>query len=690
MGWFESSYRNLFFDFHTHSTASDVGREFDAEAWADELVKANVQAVSTVAKCHYGWNYYLKGTIGAPHPNLRPGLDIVGETIEACHKRGIHVIAYYNLIGFETLSVQREDWCERDAQGRKTYRGIGMCLMTPILEEQIIPQLREIARNYDIDGATLDYPFPRMCYCEHCRRRFREAMNLELPADSRSPHWKRFIEWKVAEYRQIQRKLVEAVHLEKPDVEVNLNAAYWSMTPERPPAEVGFLWGDIPFYNIAAYGSMMSRYWATSGKPFAVMNQAFLRLWGYWGVKKEIALKQECATFIANTGRACIGFQMYPQFKVEPAVMSTLGAALAFVRERESLCAKARPVPYIAVSWSTRSNMTHRPAFEADDVALKGAHKILTESGFHYNIVTDEDLEEKIDDYKAVILPDQRYISTGLADALQRFVRRGGGLIATYRTGTLDERLEPREGSVLAEVLGVRLEGECPGYSAGPDTPNDLGPHAYFELADERLRADVLRMPIQVFGSFACARSEGAETLARLRGIYLRGDGHYLLNSSPPGEDTGYPAITLNRFGQGRAAYICGNVFFGYLMDSEWNLKHIIRNLLNLVLPEKLVEIEGPNRVEVVLTQRGRERMVHLINQDGDRPLAGSHPRAYAICITEQILPIFDIGVKVKYAGRPRQVTLEPGGRSLEWRAENGMVSFRVPRLDIHACVLIR
>jgi len=54
--WYNTSYRKLFFDFHSHSSAVGLASAFDAEAWAGRLQAANAQAVSLYAKCGFGWS----------------------------------------------------------------------------------------------------------------------------------------------------------------------------------------------------------------------------------------------------------------------------------------------------------------------------------------------------------------------------------------------------------------------------------------------------------------------------------------------------------------------------------------------------------------------------------------------------------------------------------------------------------
>ena len=55
MSWYGTSYRKLFFDFHSRSTVVGLAKGFDAQRWAQRLQDAHVQAVSIFVKCGAGY-----------------------------------------------------------------------------------------------------------------------------------------------------------------------------------------------------------------------------------------------------------------------------------------------------------------------------------------------------------------------------------------------------------------------------------------------------------------------------------------------------------------------------------------------------------------------------------------------------------------------------------------------------------
>ncbi len=102
------------------------------------------------------------------------------------------------------------------------------------------------------------------------------------------------------------------------------------------------------------------------------------------------------------------------------------------------------------------------------------------------------------------------------------------------------------------------------------------------------------------------------------------------------------------------------------------------------------VEVSAPGWLEVVLMEQaastrgtGKRRLVHLVNQHGDRPVDGNNR------CTEQILPVREVEVRVRLEHRPDQVTLEPDGKTPGWRYADGLLTVAVPEVHIHRMVAI-
>jgi hypothetical protein len=106
--------------------------------------------------------------------------------------------------------------------------------------------------------------------------------------------------------------------------------------------------------------------------------------------------------------------------------------------------------------------------------------------------------------------------------------------------------------------------------------------------------------------------------------------------------------------------------------------------MVNMVNPDILISIDAPDVVEVVLKKQKDRTLVHLINHNGERSLNNT------IEYTEDIIPVFNIGVKVKLNKLPASVKLMPENQILTWNKTAGnSISFTVPKLDIYSIVVI-
>ena len=155
--WYSRLFRKLHFDMHTPAEVEAVGRDFDPDAFADAIASSGAEAVCYFSRCTYGWSYYPT-EVGLPHPHLTR--DLFGEGVQALKRRGVRVIAYYAIDSVPPpLAAAHPEWLARQADGT-VWEGNGtsanVCLFGGFAEELMIPQFREIARRYPVDGFFLD------------------------------------------------------------------------------------------------------------------------------------------------------------------------------------------------------------------------------------------------------------------------------------------------------------------------------------------------------------------------------------------------------------------------------------------------------------------------------------------------------------------------------------------------------
>ena len=204
---------------------------------------------------------------------------------------------------------------------------------------------------------------------------------------------------------------------------------------------------------------------------------------------------------------------------------------------------------------------------------------------FHHHQVPVDIVEPTADlsTYKLVIAPALHIVPEAVAENLEHFVRSGGILVLTPRSGVKDETnavINRRLPGLLAELCGVEVDE----YDSLPrDTSNTL------EFTVPELTSSA---PLSVKVWCDVLRSNGATVVARYTRDYYAGK----------------PAITLNELGQpegGRVVYIgtVGNVDL-YQVLAGW--------LLDLADVQPL--LTAPEGVEVTERWDRDRRLLFVLN----------------------------------------------------------------------------
>src|SRR5947207_1332071 len=188
-------FRQIHLDFHTSPLIPDVGRDFDADSFADTFRFAHCDSVTVFGKCHHGMCYY-PSKVGPQQPSL--DFDLMGRQIEALHKRDIRAPIYLTCVWDNHMAEQHPDWQQRKRDGELVGAKPGeagwrwICLNSPYLDYQE-EMTRELLANYEVDGLFYDIVFQanelagredQGCCCEFCLKSMKRLnLNPEDNAD---------------------------------------------------------------------------------------------------------------------------------------------------------------------------------------------------------------------------------------------------------------------------------------------------------------------------------------------------------------------------------------------------------------------------------------------------------------------------------------------------------------------------
>lgn len=576
--------RRLHPDFHIPPEITNVGAKFDGDSFADSLASAGVDSVVIFAKCHYGHAYW-NTTVGRRHPGLGER-DLFGEAVEACRQRGIEVLAYYSAL-VDGVAGENESWRQRDAEGNivgtPPFR-IQVCPNTDYTENYLLPQMREVTKNYPISGWHVDaIRVTGGCWCECCREIMKEeGINSDNPEE-------------MAEFRRrtiyiLLQKMTETVRSERE----GLILSYSNLLKIgcRPQVK----WSDVVDVEVSLStlnkASLFSRHIRTIGRKFALTTSCRSRGVAAYGSLATVEELRYAAGLGLSLGGYCQFIcEMLPEGKLESPVLRRVKGAFDFVKERERWCVGAQQSRYVAIMGATEPDATKREP----QSAILGATRLLRECHLPFDII-DEGTD--LSPYKLVILPETDITEPDVLDRLREHVQNGGVLFATGSATLKDEKFG------LSNLFGVNYQGE------GDDI-------SYFRLGPD-VSANLLDMVRLVRGKWLKVEpEEKAERLGEIVRPRFVDTGLKIGWGRPPEQkDSGWPAIVCNRFGSGWTLYSPAPLFTDYAQAPDEEQRRFMNNLLNLVAPanERPVLIPDlPPSAEISLMEKEGMWILHII-----------------------------------------------------------------------------
>ena len=155
--------------------------------------------------------------------------------------------------------------------------------------------------------------------------------------------------------------------------------------------------------------------------------------------------------------------------------------------------------------------------------------------------------------------------------------------------------------------------------------------------------------------------------------------------------DSAEPAITMNRYGKGKAIYICGDVGGAYMNNPYPPLKRLIIDLVKRTPPP--IEFEMPEAIEVTAAHRGaNELMIHLLNNP--TPLLPwritnreKHDAEMTTFLSlREVNPIHNIRVQFNdFAVKSAQLPLQ----EINLEASEDPATVVVPAVNLHEVLLV-
>ncbi len=654
-------FRQIHLDFHTGGLIPDVGAEFDPREFVAVLQRARVNSINVFAKCMHGYAYY-DTQIAVRHPGLKR--DLLGEMLEALRPAGI-AANYYYCLTWDALAAKRHpEWRILDRSGKPVIfggRNSGVewqqvCLNSPYLD-QIVRENEEILTRYRGDGSWFDIAWtpPDGCFCLWCREERERAGLSDTGADIKRHN-------KIVAKR-MERRLTELVHRHWNEALVFYNSR--TVLGIRDEL-VNYSHIEIESLPTGGWGyshlQQRVRHMRTLGKQLVGMDGRFHKSWGdFGGLKNQAALDYECLSFLANGAHCCVGDQLHPRGRLDAITYQRIAATYAKVEALEPYVRGARAVTDIGVISAAVNTPETTSGIPLADT---GFTNMLVELHQQFDVL---DLENRFEDYRLLILPDQIEPTPPLLEALNRYLASGGALIASHRS-----LLDPRKGDFALPELGVKFLGESryrdeffyPVQGALPD----LADYAYF-LYQRGVSIEAMT---------------GTKILATYGHPYFdRSPEHYSSHvQTPVDRRTEEPFVVM----RGRTAYIANPFFSSYAADGYGIYKQVVAALIRNLLPNPVLRTGNlPSTAQATVMEQpdsGKRFVVHLLHYPLTR-------RAPNLDIIEEPGLLKDVHLQLRTPVNPRLIRLASDGGRLPFRYENGYAAFSVPFVEGHQAIVI-
>ncbi len=709
----------------TNITEADA-QHYDIAWWRDFWKRTRAQGVIINA-----------GGIVAYYPSKFPlhhraeGLgdrDLFGDLAAAAHADGLAVLARMDSNrAHEDFYKAHPDWFAVDADG-KPYRNTALyvaCVNSPYYDEYIPSLLREIIERSRPEGfadnnwSGLDRE--NICFCENCRKRFRDKSGYALPSVKNwdDPVFREWIQWNYARRievwdlfnkvtrdaggqdclwlgmhsgsisSQCQRfrdlkaicERSEIVMLDDQGRSDNAGFQHNAETGNLIHGLLGWdklipesmaMYQNPPMFRLAARPEPEARLWMLEG--FAGGIQPW---WHHVGAYQE-----------------------------DRRMFETAAPILDWHAQNERYLINRRPVANVGVVWSPQNTDFYGRDNPEDLVELprRGWINALVRARIPCSLVHADNIARDSERLSVLILPNLAVITPAQIAAIKQFVEKGGGLIATGETSLYDEWGQVAGDFALADLFGAHADSAKVKDKGRSDARRfaqtqqtylrllpELASRVYGPKLPGQMFATGTRHPvlegfdhtdIVAFGGALSPLKVDAE--AKVLATFIPP-----FPSFPPEEvfmrqpRTDVPALIVNESNNRRVAFLPADLDRRFARENLPDHGNLLANLVRWAARDELpLHVRGAGFIDCHLYEQPGRMVLHLVNLTN----AGT----WRAPVDELIrVGPFAISVRLGKEASGKHVELRVCGQAAKCSTANGWVHFEAPSILDHEMAVI-
>lgn len=644
------------FDFHAIQSNKELGKDFDAEVLDEFLKRTKPDYIQIDSKGHPGYSSYPT-EVGYSANSFKK--DPIEEWKKIADKYNIPVYVHYSGLMDNEAVRRHPEWSRLNCDGTKDKTMVGY--FSKYTDELLIPQIKEMIDNYQIDGAWIDGE----CWAALPDYSLENTIDFlsktglkEVPC---KPTDKNFELWKQhnrESFKNYLRNYVNSLHKYKPAFQITSNWAFTSRMPEPVTVDFDFLSGDVAPQNCIYSAAFEARCIALQGKSWDLMSWGIIPVNMSLNVGKAIytpkpivQLKQEAAEAMAMGG----GYQVYfrqnrdGSFQQSHKIDDLVDLA-NFCRERQPYCQNSKTIPQIGIWYSLKGwqkenkQKMHIYGNSSFNQNLKGILNLFLDGKKSVEILMDHHMNERLNEYPLIVIPEWDAFDKTINEKLIDYVNKGGNLII----------IGAKTVQYYKDLLEVSFDGKL---QSGID----------LIVGDKHL-----------LGGLAALKTDWqpvipAQNTKTIGKVHSQADLKYI---------TEFPVSTINSLGKGKVAAIYMDfspVHHKYRNSIFYN---ILDTLINELVPNLALKVKGTSGVHVVLGKKNNHTLIHLINSGG--PHADNNVFGY-----DELHPTPKFIVSLKTQNIPYEVRLQPDNRKLNYIKKNDRIEIEVPSINFYSIIQV-
>jgi hypothetical protein len=699
----------------------DTAANFDIAWWRNYWKKTQTQGIVLNAGGIYAY-YPTK----VPHHYRAPLLgdhDIFGDLCNAAHEDGLVVFARMDsgTVPTEEFYNAHPDWFSMNAEGKPfiTDGRYRTCVNGPYYNEHIPAILAEIATLYKPEGFTdnswagLGINTP--CYCENCKKSFRDKTGKEIP----KKNWddKVFRDWVEWNYRR--RSEIWDLFTRTSKAAGGPNCTWSGMTSGSVISSGDFR--DLKEICSRADIIMLDHQSRSDTAGFQQNAEAGKYIHGLLGWDK-VAAESMAIYGPRLASKAAPEAQMWMLEGIAGGIApwwhtvsgyhedrrryETVAPVYLWHKANEEFLFDRTPVASVGVVWSQANSNW----FGRDETSLmveqpwRGIMNALVRARIPFIPVNADHIDREAAQLLSLVLPNFGAMTDAQVISVKRFVAGGGGLLATGESSLYDNYGDRRPDYALGDLFGAHVE-EKP--KAGSETlrrwaarnyhtylrltpelgRNVDGPHNGAEPIVSSERHQVLKgfdkTDIIPFGGLLepVRTDSGAQVLMTFIPV----------SPTMPPEDawmrvrkTDIQGLIVNTTADGsRVAFMPADIDRQFARDNYPDHGNLLANLIRWVSKDNIpLIVEGTGLVDCNIYHQPGRLILHIANLISAGTWRGP---------IDEFIPIGPVSVKIKLTKdvKGEYLNLLVAGQKISAIVKDGWCHFQIQTILNHEVVVI-